>query len=166
MKTYLHPPHDDCAYLFFKLSSSFTTTLVLQSPIFSCPSSTFPHSQFKFTTIEHISLDNILPNKWDCQANSPQAQERRFDSCICFSFDCFCVGLLFVFCTGTDFLIWYEDDTVWFHLDSSRRKYILLLSCNFVVAPLPPRASQERPRRRCPRREIAPPPTTATGAAT
>ena len=87
MKTYLHPPHDDRAYLLFKLSSSFTTTPFWQNPIFSCQNSTFPDSQFKFTTIGHISLGILLPNKWDCQANSSQAQERRFDSF--FSFDCF-----------------------------------------------------------------------------
>ena len=138
-------PHMMTAPICF--SSSQSRSLPHRSdkiPSFLVQAAPSAHSQFKFTTIEHISLDNILPNKWDCQANSPQAQERRFDSCICFSFDCFCVGLLFVFCTGTDFLIWYEDDTVWFHLDSSRRKYILLLSLQLCRGtPSPPGAPGE-----------------------
>ena len=53
--------------------------------------------------------------------------------------------LLVFFCTGTNFLIRYEDDTVWFHLDSSRCKYILLVSLQLCCAwhPFPP----GRPRR-------------------
>ena len=117
-------------------------------PSFLVQAAPFPHSEFKFTTIGHISLDNLLPNKWDCQANSPQTQERRFDSCICFSFDCLwccssCSSACF-FCTGTSFLIRYEDDTVWFHLDSSCSKYILLLSLQLCRGtPSPPGAPGE-----------------------
>ena len=132
--------------------------------------STFPHSQFKFTTIGHILLDNILPNKWGCQANSPQEQERRFDSCIYSSFDCFWCGSS---CSSACFFAPPQISSSVTRMTPFGFIWILLAVntfycclCNFAVAPLPPRAPQERLRRRCPRREIAPPPTTATGAAT
>ena len=52
--------------------------------------------------------------------------------------------LLDFFCIGTSFLMHYEDDTVWFHLDSSRCKYILLLSLQLCCGtPSPPGAPGE-----------------------
>ena len=124
----------------------------------------FPHSQFKFTTIGHISLDNLLPNKWDCQANSPQTQERRFDSCICFSFDCF---WCYSSCSSACFFAPPQISSSVTRMTRFCFIWILLAvntfycgSCNFAVAALPPRAPQERLIEQIPTRgrSLHPPP--------
>ena len=56
------------------------------------------------------------------------------------------------FCSTTNFLIRYKDETVWFHLDSSRCKYILLLClqlCRGTPSPpgTPGETEEEMPTR-------------------